>query len=72
MMSRCISFLRSEGYPSAWLWVLRDNPRARTFYEKAGWTFTGGEKLWYGPQTASPIPEPLTEVQYFTALTATR
>ncbi len=72
MMSRCISFLRSEGYPSAWLWVLRDNPRARAFYDKAGWTFTGGEQLWHGPSIDLPLPQPVTEVQYFIALTATR
>ena len=41
LMSRCEEFLRDEGYTSAVLWVLRDNPRARAFYEKAGWSFTG-------------------------------
>ena len=40
-MSRCEEFLRDEGFTSAVLWVLRDNPRARAFYEKAGWHFTG-------------------------------
>ena len=43
LMSRCEEFLRDEGYVSAVLWVLRDNPRARSFYEKAGWSFTGEE-----------------------------
>jgi ribosomal protein S18 acetylase RimI-like enzyme len=29
--------LRAEGFASAVLWVLDDNPRARRFYEKHGW-----------------------------------
>ena len=36
-----LASLRSVGFSSAVLWVLEDNPRARGFYEKAGWTFTG-------------------------------
>ncbi len=33
--------LRAEGFGEAVLWVLDDNPRARAFYEKHGWTATG-------------------------------
>ncbi len=33
--------LRTEGFESAVLWVLRDNPRARRFYERHGWVATG-------------------------------
>lgn len=33
--------LRTEGFESAVLWVLRDNPRARAFYERHDWTPTG-------------------------------
>ena len=33
--------LRAEGFAEAVLWVLDDNPRARAFYEKHGWTPTG-------------------------------
>ena len=40
-MSRCEEFLRDEGFATAVLWVPRDNPRARAFYEKAGWPFNG-------------------------------
>ena len=36
--------LRDLGYSHATLWVLRDNPRARAFYEKLGWRFDGSEK----------------------------
>ncbi len=61
LMSRCEEFLRDEGFGSAVLWVLRDNPRARAFYEKAGWLFTGQESTFAAfdsPQAALP------EVQY--------
>ena len=30
--------LASLGFHRALLWVLRDNPRARAFYERCGWT----------------------------------
>jgi RimJ/RimL family protein N-acetyltransferase len=45
-MSRCEEFLRDEGFASAILWVLRDNPRAAAFYEKAGWRYTGEESMF--------------------------
>jgi GNAT superfamily N-acetyltransferase len=31
-------------YSEVTLWVLEDNPRARRFYERAGWTIDGGRK----------------------------
>jgi ribosomal protein S18 acetylase RimI-like enzyme len=33
--------LRAEGFDEAVLWVLEDNPRARAFYERHGWTASG-------------------------------
>jgi GNAT superfamily N-acetyltransferase len=33
--------LLAEGFETAVLWVLDDNPRARRFYEKHGWAATG-------------------------------
>jgi len=33
--------LRELGHADAILWVLEDNPRARRFYEAAGWTTDG-------------------------------
>lgn len=33
--------LKAEGFDSAVLWVLDDNPRARAFYEKFGWHVSG-------------------------------
>jgi GNAT superfamily N-acetyltransferase len=35
--------LRAEGFDLAVLWVLDDNPRARRFYERHGWSATGIE-----------------------------
>jgi RimJ/RimL family protein N-acetyltransferase len=34
----------SGSYNEVTLWVLEDNPRARQFYERAGWTIDGGRK----------------------------
>jgi ribosomal protein S18 acetylase RimI-like enzyme len=61
LMSRCEEFLRDEGYASALLWVLRDNPRALAFYEKAGWHFTGAESMF---SPSDPPDSPLPRVQY--------
>jgi RimJ/RimL family protein N-acetyltransferase len=33
-----------RGYPSATLWVLEANPRARRFYEREGWILDGGRR----------------------------
>ena len=33
--------LRAEGFSESVLWVLEDNPRARAFYEKHGWSASG-------------------------------
>ena len=67
-MARCTEFLRDHGFTEAMLWVLRDNPRARRFYEKVGWSTTGEESSFVGPQTAGGLPEPVPEVQYATVL----
>jgi ribosomal protein S18 acetylase RimI-like enzyme len=58
LMSRCEEFMRDEGFSSAVLWVMRDNPRARAFYEKAGWHATGQEST-FTPSNASgsSLPE---------------
>jgi ribosomal protein S18 acetylase RimI-like enzyme len=61
LMSRCEEFLRDEGYVSALLWVLRDNPRALAFYEKAGWHFTGAESMF---SPSDPPDAPLPRAQY--------
>jgi GNAT superfamily N-acetyltransferase len=43
LLQRAEERLSSE-YTLAYLWVLEDNPRARTFYERAGWATDGSRK----------------------------
>jgi ribosomal protein S18 acetylase RimI-like enzyme len=50
--------LRAAGFGQATLWVLRDNTRARRFYEQAGWATDGAER----PATVAGVP--VTEVRY--------
>ncbi len=64
LMARCQQHLADNGYAEAVLWVLRDNPRARRFYERSGWTVTGREMLFEGPQSAAKLAQPLPEVEY--------
>jgi ribosomal protein S18 acetylase RimI-like enzyme len=44
LMLRAEEELRAYGFPAATLWVLDNNPRARGFYESAGWEFDGETK----------------------------
>ncbi|HUO45274.1 MAG TPA: GNAT family N-acetyltransferase [Acidimicrobiia bacterium] len=37
LMAEAVEHLRRAGHESAVLWVFADNPRARRFYEAAGW-----------------------------------
>lgn len=68
LMRTCESHLAGHGYTEAVLWVLRDNPRARAFYERAGWRWTGEQAEWPGPRSA-PVPPPtVPEVQYWRRL----
>ena len=41
LLERAVDGLRDAGFARATLWVLRENARARRFYEKAGWTPDG-------------------------------
>ena len=43
LIERAEEQLRAE-YREVTLWVLEDNPRARQFYERAGWVVDGGRK----------------------------
>jgi GNAT superfamily N-acetyltransferase len=56
--SAAVDVLVSEGHAAAYLWVARDNPRARRFYEREGWAADGGtsEDVFGG--------QPVTEVRY--------
>jgi GNAT superfamily N-acetyltransferase len=44
LMDAAVEALREAGFAEAVLWVLEDNPRARRFYERAGWTVDGAVK----------------------------
>jgi len=37
LMAAAKDWFAQEGYATAMLWVLADNPRARRFYEREGW-----------------------------------
>jgi GNAT superfamily N-acetyltransferase len=46
LLARAEDELREQGFDEAILWVLEDNPRARRFYETAGWSLDGGRRTW--------------------------
>ena len=52
LMAAAVDELRVLGFADAILWVLESNPRARRFYELAGWTLDGAEKdeVWRGAE----------------------
>ena len=45
MIERVTDDLTVMGFQRAYLWVLRGNDRATRFYERAGWSADGGEKV---------------------------
>lgn len=61
LMARALSVGRDRGLGTAYLWVLRENRRARSFYERCGLSHTGThrEDRSFGGRTVS-------EVQYRT------
>jgi GNAT superfamily N-acetyltransferase len=67
LMDACTDHLGAGGFTDACLWVLRDNGRARAFYEKAGWTATDEESPW----SPSDAPElTVVETRYHRSLPA--
>ncbi len=63
LMAAGLDALRESGYGEAILWVLEDNPRARRFYEREGWTLDGLRK------EDQFLGVPVTEVRYRRGLT---
>jgi RimJ/RimL family protein N-acetyltransferase len=63
LMAAGIDALRESGYREVILWVLEDNPRARRFYEREGWTLDGLRK------EDRFLGVPVTEVRYRRGLT---
>lgn len=43
LVAAVLSWARSEGYAGVWLHVLKGDPRARRFYERNGFQYTGTE-----------------------------
>lgn len=64
LMARVHERLGAEGFGEAVLWVLDDNPRARAFYERHGWSPTGIDAD-YDVHCELSVPE----VEYRTILT---
>src|ERR1035437_10037087 len=44
LLSAAEAALAADGFTAAVLWVLRDNPRARSVYERRGWTYDNAEQ----------------------------
>jgi ribosomal protein S18 acetylase RimI-like enzyme len=55
LMDTAHTHARTHGFTSIRLWVLRDNTRARRFYERAGYTPDGTAQT--EPYDGVPIPE---------------
>jgi RimJ/RimL family protein N-acetyltransferase len=45
LLDQCVKDLSAFGHREAILWVLRQNARARRFYEREGWTQEGDRRL---------------------------
>ena len=58
LMAAALEELRHSGFATASLWVLEDNPRARRFYEREGWSSDGGRR------EEEFLGVPITEVRY--------
>jgi GNAT superfamily N-acetyltransferase len=64
LMARGAALARADGFADATLWVVRDNPRARRFYERAGWAADGAARV------EEVLGTRVAEVRYATALGA--
>jgi ribosomal protein S18 acetylase RimI-like enzyme len=58
LMDAVLRALRRSGFATAHLWVLEDNPRARRFYEREGWTDDGERR------EEEFLGAPITEARY--------
>ena len=55
LMKQLEAELSAGGYEHAMLWVLDENPRARRFYERAGWHDDGGRDVYDGDDSGATI-----------------
>lgn len=58
LLKETVAALKQQGYERIYLWVLRDNARARRFYEKHGFVSRGEES------TLEIMGETLVDVRY--------
>ena len=63
LLCEAMARLARAGFREATLWVVRENDRARRFYEATGWAVDGAEKV-----DARMTGSPLHEVRYRAAL----
>jgi GNAT superfamily N-acetyltransferase len=63
LMQACTDQLRDDGFARAVLWVLRENPRARRFYERHGWQPSGNTDT-IATAFGQTLPWPLADVEY--------
>ncbi len=61
MMEKALKEISNNGYEKVCLWVLKNNGRARRFYEKFGFFFDGTEKK-------SLFSSEIIEVRYILAI----
>jgi len=57
--------LRARGFEAVELGVERDNPRARLFYQRAGYVVTGAEQGWFSytpPGQSAPVRQQRDEI----------
>jgi ribosomal protein S18 acetylase RimI-like enzyme len=59
LMAFALDRLRAQGFRWVTLWVLRDNSRARRFYESGGFQSDDAER-----STSELVGSPLSEVRY--------
>lgn len=53
----CVDELRAMGFNDATLWTLEANTKARSWYERLGWTCTGETKVVF-------VPDAIADVRY--------
>lgn len=55
LYDKALSYLNQTGYTQASLWVLEHNERARSWYERLGWTCTGQRKSVLGSDEVADV-----------------
>ena len=58
----CMSHLGELGFTEATLWVLEDNHRVRSWYERLGWRATGERRPIYAPTGVDDLRYRLTSI----------